>query len=108
MSVKSVTVPHKLSLQVCNRRVEFEVDTGAYKSVISVYLYNCLFSHIKLNRATYRLNSVTGHEITGVGEIDVTVKIKNYVIQPSLTVVDAGSEFTPLLGRNWLDEIFPD
>nr|CAI5869030.1 unnamed protein product [Callosobruchus analis] len=56
----------------------------------------------------YTLNTISEENIKVVGEGLVQVKCRNKEVKLPLIVVESRNEFTPLLGRNWLDILFPN
>nr|CAI5833689.1 unnamed protein product [Callosobruchus analis] len=100
--------PHKVSLAVEGSQVDFEVDTGACKSLMSESMYHKFLGNVNLCKVRYRLNTISGENIKVVGEGMVQVKCKNKEVKLPLIIVESKNEFTPLLGRNWLDILFPN
>lgn len=51
---------------------------------------------------------LSGHDIEAVGEclVDIQHNEKNY--QLPLVVIKSSKEFIPLMGRNWLNVLYPD
>lgn len=100
-------VPHQLELSIGEEMVSFEVDTGACKTVVPVKWFKGKFPNIVLRDVSFSLTSVTGQSIKAVGEaiIDVYRGSRKYSLP--LTVVESQRHFTPLLGRNWLNTLFP-
>lgn len=102
-----VTAAHKLQLWLNDQPVVFEVDTGACKAVMSQNGFNRLFK-IPLTKAVGKLHSITGKEIETVGECRLKVRYSGKVHCLVLTVIRSAREFVPLLGRNWLNKLFPN
>ncbi|XP_050509696.1 uncharacterized protein K02A2.6-like isoform X1 [Diabrotica virgifera virgifera] len=101
--------PHKLKLLLNGELyIDFEVDTGACKSVISADGYKIMFGNqVKLSPVSYKLNVVSGQGIKAIGECNVKVELDNNNFILPLTVIESPKQFTPLLGRNWLNVLFP-
>lgn len=101
-------LPHKVNLRILGKNVLFEVDTGACKTIISAQLFKENFPNVTLNSVSYKLTSVTGQVIEAMGETLVKIHHANNSYMLPLTVVNSHKEFVPLLGRNWLNSLFPD
>lgn len=90
-----------------NKILCFETDTGACKTVMAWDVFKNNYGNYQLDEVAYKLSSVTGQAIKAIGEAVVNVykgKIK-YVLP--LTIVESQKNFTPLLGRDWLNVLFP-
>lgn len=106
-SSKTLNSPHCLSVYVEDNLVKFELDTGACKTVMSSRQFEKLF-HKPLIKVSFKLHAVAGQKIQVLGECNVTVVHNGTKFCLSLTVIDTENDFTPLLGRNWLNELFPE
>ena len=89
-----------MELEVNQKRLMMEVDTGAAVSIISMDTYQKLFSGTKLNSSNLRLKTYTGKPMPVSGELDVEVHYGSQVCSLSLTVVEGAGP--SLLGRDWL------
>ena len=99
--------PLLLSLYVASTSIEFEVDTGAGASVMAKPHFQSLFPNVKLSKSRVILHSVNGI-ISTAGEVDLTVQFKGQHSQKlTIIVCDNTPHFMPLLGRGWLDILFP-
>lgn len=85
-----------------------ELDTGACSSVISEDEYLKKFSNVKLEIMSNRLSSVTGQIIEALGKINVRVSFAGMCPMLSLIVIRSNGNAKALLGRNWLDVLFPN
>ena len=103
----SKNTAHRVKLMVNDKLIDFEVDTGACKSIISGENFKKWFN-VSLKPVAFKLNAVSGQDIKALGVCDVNVRFRNKIHCLSLTVIDSKKEFTPLLGRNWLYVLFPD
>lgn len=93
--------PLKLSIQVNNVLINFEIDTGSKLTVISENMYHCYFKNLKLLATDKILFGYTGEKIISMGKIDVNIQYNNIDYKNlELFVVKNGGP--PLLGRNWL------
>nr|CAI5833257.1 unnamed protein product [Callosobruchus analis] len=103
-NVSGMMPAHKVSLAVEGSHVDFEVDTGACKSLMSESMYHKFLGNVNLCKVRYRLNTISGENIKVVGEGMVQVKCKNKEVKLPLIIVESKNEFTPLLDilfRNW-------
>ena len=88
------------TLQIENKAVDMEVDTGADVSIISEKTHQQLFPHISLKPSPIQLTTYTKEVIPVKGQILVRVRYGEQQFDLNLIVV-AGSG-PSLLGRNWL------
>lgn len=95
-----------IEVEVNNKVVKFEVDTGACCTVMSK---SAVKDFGKLE-VSFRddLKSVTGDVVKVIGstKVDVSYGGRNYSLD--LVILDSERMFTPLMGRDWLDVIFPE
>jgi len=84
-----------------------EVDSGAGKTIMSANYYKKKFK-MPLQKTSVQLQSVIG-PINVLGEVKVRVSLPNSqtVRKLSLVVCESSSLKIPLLGRDWLDTLFP-
>lgn len=99
--------PLLLSLTVSSKKVQFEVDTGAGATVLCKSQFDDLFPNLKLSPSRTILHSVNGL-IVNAGEVSVNVVFNGNSHELTFIVCDKTPQFTPLIGRNWLDVILPD
>lgn len=100
----------KVKLSVNDYEIDFEIDSGACSTVISYNFYKSNFNNLKLWAIEKQLNVVTGHEVEIVGKIFVRVKdifddMREHNLE--IIVINTDRKFMPLLGRDWLDILFP-
>ncbi|KAB0794064.1 hypothetical protein PPYR_13684 [Photinus pyralis] len=98
----------KIPINVEGNIVNFEIDTGASRSVAHISFFKQFLAHKKLFSVNFSLKVVTGQKVNIVGEVDVLVKSNNGQGLLALVIVESESYFTPLLGRNWLNVLLPD
>ncbi|KAJ8945783.1 hypothetical protein NQ314_009052 [Rhamnusium bicolor] len=101
------TAPYRILLKLEQKRVAFEVDTGACKSVMSFRRFKEILN-VPLKPVTYKSNVVSGQDIKAVGECLVEVQYGGQNYQPFLTIIESNKDFVPLLGRNWLNILCPN
>lgn len=97
-----------VNLMVDSTRLTMEIDTGSCVSVCDVEDYERNFSHKRLfkhNEAA--LSVISGERLRTLGRTKVRVRGKNGVHELMLTVVATPKRFLPLLGRDWLDVLWP-
>lgn len=97
----------KIEVNIEDKSMRMEVDSGACKSVIHLDDYKEKFSNISLEPVHFKLKVVTGENVKIIGQMSVNIKVKNKKYVLPLIVLDSTIRFTPLLGRNWLDIISP-
>lgn len=89
-----------------NQGLQMEVDTGAVVSVCSEYSYNKYFKRKKLEKVDFPLSGASGLTLDIKGEIKVRVVFRNRSYRLPLIVIK-GDRPLMLLGRNWLDVLYP-
>lgn len=91
-----------------NFEYEFEVDTGACRTVLHIQDFKELRKLCEINPVQFKLRVVTGDTVKIVGEAKVNVCIKDkWYKELPLVLIDCENKFSPLLGRNWLSAIKP-
>ena len=93
-----------VKLVLNDKIVEFEVDTAACATIMSKVMFVTLFKDCKLERVDRQLTSVTGNYLHILGKINVKVNNNEKL---ELIIIDSKSDFIPLLGRNWINIIYP-
>lgn len=109
--VREENTPVAVDLWVENIKVKFECDSGACKTVIIKDLFERFFPNLRIVKTTKCLLSVTGENINLVGKATVRVgsssnRSKEYLLD--LFVIETKNPIPPLIGRDWLDVLFPD
>ena len=107
-SIGKINKSLEIELLIENQNVKFEVDTGACVTIISEEEYLENFNHVELKRHNFNLSTVTGEQVKELGHISVTVSFGKMNYQLDLVVIDSKKKFTPLIGRTWLDVLFPE
>ncbi|XP_055622989.1 uncharacterized protein K02A2.6-like [Toxorhynchites rutilus septentrionalis] len=89
--------------------VVFEVDSGVCATVISDNLYRKQFSHLPIFKIENDFSTVTGQGIKIIGGISAQVSKDRCGADKKLVLVVIESEksFRPLLGRTWMDVLWP-
>ena len=98
--------PYRVMVQLNNRNLEMEIDTGVSLSIISVETYQSVWTSQpkpELQPTTVKLHTYTQESITILGSITVDVAYKGQSKTLSLLVV--AGQGPSLLQRNWLKEL---
>lgn len=99
-------VEHKsklIKLNVENVSLTMEVDTGAAISIISYPCYLKYFNNVTIKPSAIKLNGISGQiQIAGIIEVKVMDKVLSLVV-----CKNKNQCFMPLMGRDWLDQLFP-
>ena len=90
-------------MEINNKCVTMELDTGAAVTIMSQKSYHSLFPGLQLDNSSVRLKSYSGQTIPVVGQVDVAVKYDQQEKTLPLLVVQGDSH--TLFGRNRLFEI---
>ena len=94
-------------VNIDNRDVLMEIDTGASVSVVSNKVFNKIYEgrdKPQLKNCDMTLNTFTGETVTIQGSTDVVVNYENQQAKLPLVVVN-GDHLPSLLGRNWLNHL---
>lgn len=106
--IKSIsTTALTKSMSINGQTVNMEVDTGAVLAIMSYREFKEKFSHLKLEICTYRLITVTGELIGVAGKISVDVRGAICLEKLDLVITNDKHDYIPLLGRTWLDILYP-
>lgn len=109
--INSITNQHKpavCTLNVEGQQIQMEVDTGACVTIISKGEYFKKFRNVRLNKLDCKeLVTVTGQNINELGEIEVEVDTGCELFKLKMIVMDSDRHFNALLGRNWIDVLYP-
>ena len=95
--------PITVEIEVNNRKLLMEVDTGAAVSIISEETQKKLFPGATLEKSSIGLRTYTLEPMTVLGQISVQVKYGEQGHSLPLTVV--AGKGPSLLGRNWMYQI---
>ncbi len=98
--MKSALAPPIVDVEIEDKSVPMELDTGSAYSLLSEKSFRELWPEGELSPSNVRLKSYTGESITVLGCKEVQVKYKDQVARlPLMVEKGAGSS---LFGRNWL------
>ena len=97
------TPPILIDLELSNRNIVMELDTGAALSLISETTKKELFPTVNLRHSEVVLKTYTSEKITVLGEMDVDVKYGDQ--ENTLTLLVIKGPGPSLIGRNWMSHI---
>ena len=100
--------PYKIPLKINDRFIEFEIDTGAGRTIISENIYRDNLKHIPLVRTAITLKTYSGENLKVIGKIKilVTLRLEVTVVEEYIYIV--GGNGPTLLGRDKLSKIMLD
>lgn len=105
-SVHASSEPHFVTPVVNDTSLKMMVDTGATVSLIGHDVFNRHFKGTPLYRCDVTLLSVSAR-ITVLGKMHVKVEVQSASHQVELLVCEIPESAVPLMGRPWLDILFP-
>ena len=92
--------PIEIALQIDERPVTMEVDTGAALSLVSEEVYRQTWPDKPLLQSKVNLRTYSGEQINVLGSLEVNVKYGEQQAQVPLLVVNGNGP--SLFGRDWL------
>ncbi|KAL9985219.1 hypothetical protein ACROYT_G007595, partial [Oculina patagonica] len=93
----------EVSVELCGEPHNFEIDTGATRTVLNEQTYSKLGDKVELKNSNAILSTYTGEKIPVLGEVLIPVKYQNQQHDlPAMVVKGPGPN---LLGRDWLQVI---
>ena len=95
--------PYQVVINVNDKPVIMEIDTGAAVSIMSSRSLKSLFPTATLQEAAVRLRTYMAREMPLLGQLSVNVRYGNYSGTHTLYVVKGNGPC--LLGRDWLQHI---
>lgn len=96
-----------LDLFIEGKLLSMEIDCGSAVTVINKRQYFSIIDK-PLKRCNKNLAVVNGSKLDVLGEVIVSVKLRGKEANLKLLVLDCNNNFIPLLGRSWLDVLFPN
>lgn len=99
--------PQFIEVNVNNLKLKMEVDTGACQTVISESDKNKIFPNETIQHYSSSLKVVTGDPVKILGYINVTILNGTEKHNVKSVVIDTKKKFVPLVGRTWLDILYP-
>lgn len=95
-----------VDLNINNRSVIMEIDTGAIVTICTLASYKSHFSNVKIEPMTdFPLNAANGVNIEIKGVIKVDVEFKGSKFNLPIVIME-GEKPLLLIGRNWLDVLY--
>jgi hypothetical protein len=109
-NIQSVHAPVIRQVFINSTPCDMELDTGASVSVMSDKLFLAKFPDTKWEQCKVKLKTVAGNELNVLGQAYVNVSTDNRYPSVKLPLVIIGSELVcqPLLGRTWIDKLYPE
>ena len=102
---ESSSPPIWLKVEVNQKPLKFELDTGAAVSVISDITFKAVFPDLTLSPSNVRLRTYTDEAVTVLGELhNLTVRYQSQCVT-GLSLIVVKGHGVNLLGRNWLRRI---
>ena len=95
--------PITVDLEINNKKLTMEIDTGATVSIISNETRKKLFPEAILAKSSLLLRTYTGEVMPVAGEMNVDVKHGLQTANLTLTVVEGSGP--SLFGRDWLGQL---
>lgn len=98
--------PVYVQIKLNNINIKCEIDTGACMGVMSYYTYEKYFSRIPLSIITdkcFTMADDTKCDIVGLMSVKLNNDFDSHVI-----VIRSKKCFPPLVGRTWLDILYPN
>ena len=93
--------------KINGNEIEFEIDTGACVSVVSKSILDKNFDNCKVVKYNCQMKLISGETLDIFGKIRVDATVNDKIYDLELTVLNSFENFVPLLGRRWLDILFP-
>lgn len=103
LSLSKNEAPFMVNVEIENKSVKMEIDTGSPISAISENVFREYFSHRKLNKNELSLKSYDGSVLNPLGYVKVSAKYNDCTKLLDLYVFANGG--LPILGRNWIKEL---
>ncbi|XP_065095351.1 uncharacterized protein K02A2.6-like [Ochlerotatus camptorhynchus] len=107
-SNSNVSEPCLVEVIIQGRRLMMEIDTGSAVAVISKTLYRKLFDSVVLTKCNKKLVVVNGSKLAVAGQLLVKVSLNGRSSLEKLVILNTESDFTPLLGRDWMESFYPE
>lgn len=106
---ESYSPSENLTLNIEGHNLEFEIDTGSPRTVWKWGEYKKLINK-KIYPYNTNLSVITGDPVTVVGaaKVNVSKPDSNNFWSLEIALLDSKRNFKPLLGRDWLDKLFPN
>lgn len=106
-STSKLSPPLIVDIDINSQTISMEIDTGAGVTLIPHQLFLQLFPKLLMVKSNITLSSASG-PINVIGEAVVSVTMSGKTCNLVLIVCSDVLLQSPLLGRTWLDALFPD
>ena len=83
--------------------IDFEIDTGAGRTILPEHIYREKLKHIPLERTEITLKTYSGEKLTVIGKFLVKLRHEEIEVEEYIYVVDGNGP--TLLGRDMLSKI---
>lgn len=105
--VNTDTNPHELEVNLEGHTVMMEIDSGACASVVDQLFFYKFLSHVQLCHCNNSFLVLTGESIQVLGYASVGVTVGGVKRELILYIVKSNQSFKPLMGRNWINVLWP-
>lgn len=105
--INKISNPCLVDVIVEQKNIKMEVDCGSSVTVMNKSQYFSNFEK-KLKKSSKQLIVVNGAKLLIEGETSVLVNYRGVESKCKLLVLNCSNDFTPLLGRDWLDIFYPN
>ena len=95
--------PYRIDLPINGIDIEFEIDTGARKSIVSELVYREKLTNIPLEKTPIALKTYSGEELKVLGKILVNIEYQQQSIETYIYVIRGNGPV--LLGRDILAKL---
>lgn len=99
----TVNSPYNVFLTVNNKKLEFQIDTGAGISAISSRQYKEVFGQAPMEKTAMKLSGYSGETLHTVGVIKPQIELNGNTIYGRIYIVHNGGP--PIVGRNILTKL---
>ncbi|XP_062698553.1 uncharacterized protein K02A2.6-like isoform X1 [Aedes albopictus] len=107
-AINHISEPCLVKAEVQGQEIVLEIDTGSAVTVISEMLYRKLFHSLPTTQCNKRLIVVNGSRLTVSGQLHVEVRLNGLRSSKKVIILRSSKDFTPLLGRDWLETFYPE
>lgn len=102
----SLNEPCLTNVLIEGKKVKMEVDCGSSVTLMGKQLYDRMFD-MPIGKFSKKLVVVNGENLAIKGKVRVEVVLNGLIKHLDLIILDSNNDFLPLLGRDWLDDFFP-
>ena len=95
--------PYKIVLTLNSKSLEFEIDTGARRSILSEKVYLDNLSQVSLEKADLTLKTYSGEKLDVLGKVFVKIEYNGHILDVYMYVVKGNGP--TLLGRDVLTKL---